>query len=86
MKSLAVVLLIFLVGCAPRPPYEELVAEAELTGDWSEVEKYKRMNRNMNRIEDEEACDDGFALVCRTKSARSDCACVKPEKYSIFNE
>ena len=86
MKSLTVVLLILLMGCTARPPLEELVAEAELSGDWSRVEQYKRMNKSMNRVDGEDACANGFVLLCRTKSQQSECACVKQEKYSIFND
>ena len=86
MKPLLVVLLFFLVSCAARPPLEELVAEAEVTGDWSAVERYKRMNKSMNRIDGEEECANGFTLLCRTKSQQSECACVKQDKYSIFND
>ncbi len=86
MKSLAVVLLFLLIGCAARPPLEELVAEAELTGDWSAVEQYKRMNKNMNRIDGDPVCKNGLILKCRTKGKLDDCACVVQDKYSIFNE
>ena len=86
MKSLAVVLLFLLIGCAARPPLEELVAEAEMTGDWSAVERYKRMNRSMNRVDGDPVCENGFSLLCREKAEREDCACVKQDKYSIFNE
>jgi hypothetical protein len=79
MKLIAVVLLFFLIGCAPRPPYEELVANAELTNDWSEVEKYKRMNKSMRRVDvDADHCKNGHILVCHTESGNEFCGCVSP--------
>jgi len=84
-----VLLLILLIGCAARPPYEELVAEAELTGDWSAVNQYNRMNKSMNRVDGSPACKSGYVLICRTKSELSgqeDCGCVSPQKNSIFND
>ena len=73
-----VLLLFFVIGCAARPPFEELVAEAEMTGDWSKVEQYKRMNKSMNYVDGESACKNGHVLVCHKKSEHEECGCVSP--------
>ena len=77
-NKLVVLALIFLVGCAARQPYEELVAEAELTGDWSAVQKYRRMNKSMNFVDGTDLCKNGHVLVCHEKTEGEECGCVSP--------
>ncbi len=43
MKCMGVLLLSFLIGCAPVATLEELEAQAYVSGDWSEVEKRERI-------------------------------------------
>jgi len=71
-------LLMVIVGCAARTPIEELQAEAEITGDWSAVQQHQRMDRRMNRVQGEEACNNGYVLACFTKGEREECGCVSP--------
>ncbi len=56
----------------------ELEEEAEVTGDWTAVEKRKQMDRRMNRVQLEPPCPYGKALTCRTEGAREVCGCVSP--------
>ena len=78
MKILIVVALCLLAGCAARTPLAELEEEALMTGDWSAVEKHKKMDRKMNRVQLEPECPHGHTLTCHTKGAREVCGCVSP--------
>ena len=79
IRNIIIVVVLFLVvGCAARPPYEELVVEAEQTGDWSAVKQYERMNKSMNRIDGETKCNNGYIFVCHTEGDREECGCVSP--------
>ncbi len=39
MKILGILAVLMLFGCAPYQTLDELVAEAEVTGDWTKVDK-----------------------------------------------
>lgn len=75
---LSLLLLVALVGCTARPPYDDLVAEAEQTGDWSAVRKYERMNKKMGVVDGNSQCKNGYVFVCGKKSATEECGCVSP--------
>lgn len=77
-KLLVAIWLFLLVGCAARVPLAELEAEAEMTGDWSAVERHKRMDRKMNRVQGEPDCPSGHVLACQTKGSNEECGCVSP--------
>lgn len=78
MRILGVMVLFLLVGCATRTPLAELEAKAEITGDWTAVEKHKKMDRRMNRVTLEPVCPRGGVFVCHTKGEREECGCVSP--------
>ena len=56
----------------------ELEKEAEITGDWTAVEKRKQMDRKMGRVRLESDCPSGHILTCATEGAREVCGCVSP--------
>lgn len=72
----ALLALLTMTGCASRPTLAELEKEALQTGDWSEVDKRKRMDRKMGRHIPGDECPNGEALYCETKGEREDCSCV----------
>jgi len=82
MKTLAIVALIFLVGCAGRPTLEQLEAEASTTGDWTEVEQRERMIERM-RVQTEPECKEGYFYYCRVKGAQEICSC-EPTRDAQF--
>jgi hypothetical protein len=71
-------LVVVLAGCTTRPTLAELEEEAEITGDWSAVQQYRRMDKSMNRVNGDNYCKNGYILVCRTKAEREECGCVSP--------
>lgn len=78
MRLLATILLFLVVGCAARQPLEELEAQAAITGDWSAVDRYKLIEKKMNRVQTQPVCRNGGVLVCHTKGEREECGCVSP--------
>ena len=78
MRILGVMVLCLLVGCVARTPLAELEEEAEITGDWSAVQKHKKMDKKMNRVRLEPDCPRGDAWVCYKKGERENCGCVSP--------
>ena len=78
MRILGVMVLCLLVGCVTRIPMAELEKEAEITADWTAVEKRKQMDRKMNRVQLEPECPHGHILTCRTEGPREICGCVSP--------
>ena len=74
MKTLAMLMVIVLAGCASKPTFTELEDQALATGDWSEVEaREKGMNR-LRRTTGEE-CPDGAAKVCVDNGGTPYCQC-----------
>ncbi len=80
MKILIVVALCLLAGCAARTPLAELEEEALMTGDWSAVEKHKKMDRKLNRVLSELQCPNGLALFCHAQGEKEICDCVSPRE------
>ncbi len=78
----AVVLL--LAGCASRPTLEELEAEAAITGDFSRIERYNKVDRAMNKVDANPVCKNGYVLVCHTKAERENCSCNSPLNRRVF--
>ena len=74
MKTLAIVALIFLVGCAGRPTLQQLEAEASVSGDWTAVEKRERMAERMSARTGIE-CANGLTYICHKEASRNDCSC-----------
>ena len=84
MKTLGIVVLILLVGCAGRPTIEQLEAEASTTGDWTEVEQRERMMERI-RVKTESECKEGYYYYCRVKGAQEICSC-EPTRHAGFYE
>ena len=76
ISLLTLALAVGIAGCASRPSMEELESEAMRTGDWSEVEQRKRMDRQMGRVDSDSQCPSGESLLCRQKGEREECECV----------
>ena len=75
MKALIVLTALVAVGCAPTPSLEELEAEAQVSGDWTEVERYERMlarreARNMS-------CPTGQLRYCEEYIGGERCTCAR---------
>lgn len=81
---LATAVLLVLAGCASRPSLEELEAEAAITGDFSRVERYNRVDRAMNKTDPNPVCKNGYVLVCHTKSELENCNCNSPLNRRVF--
>ena len=78
MRILGVMVLFLLVSCAARTPLAELEEEAEMTGDWTAVQRHKKMDRAMNRVQPENECPRGDAWICHNKGELKTCGCVSP--------
>ena len=79
MRTLIVLTALLAVGCAPTPSLKELEAEAEVTGDWTEVERYERMlarreARNMP------SCRSGEVRYCEDYIGGERCACADGDR------
>ncbi len=83
MKTLAIVALIFLVGCAGRPTTEQLEAEASVSGDWTAVKNRERMIERM-RVQTEPECPDGQYLHCRIKAEQQICSCEPTRHAGLY--
>ena len=68
--------LLLVAGCASRPTMEELEKEAQATGDWTAVQQRRAMDRKMGRVDPNQVCAAGYALLCEQKGEREECACV----------
>jgi hypothetical protein len=75
MKTLGIVALIFLVGCAGRPSLEALEADATVTGDWTEVEKRERIRARSSSLFGKQ-CPGGLILLCEEHGSGRECECV----------
>jgi hypothetical protein len=84
MKLFAIIVICLLAGCAARKPLAQIEAEAEISGDYSGVERYKRIDRAMNRLTPDTVCKSGYVLYCTKKSETPTCTCVSPIDRSVF--
>ena len=78
MKIVGIMVLCLLVGCAARPPIDELEAEALKTGDWAAVEKREHIDKNWGVVNTDSVCHGEKVEICYKKSAQKECACVSP--------
>jgi len=78
MKALIVLTALIAVGCAPTPSLEELEAEAEVTGDWTEVERYERTlaRREARTL----SCPSGHIRFCEEYLGGERCTCVADDQ------
>ncbi len=84
MKGIIILTLIFLVGCAPMMPLEQLETQALLTGDWTAVEKRERViARRKARAGID--CPAGLIGYCETFVSQRRCTCISSTTHrSIF--
>lgn len=74
MKSLSVILLFILAGCATTTT-PELIEQARLTGDWSRVDK--RFSKEQSRITEQIlSCPKGTTNFCETSNGIESCSCI----------
>ncbi len=81
MKCMGLLLVCFLVGCAPVSTLEELEAQAYLTGNWSEVDKRERMIARRQVLRGP-SCPSGYISYCERHVGSQRCACVSREALS----
>ena len=72
-----------LLGCSTTAKLERLEAEAERTGDWSEVYKYQEILAKYEYAEGR-SCPDGSAIACNRRPGGQTCQCVS--KASLNRE
>lgn len=81
MKCMGLLLVCFLVGCAPVSTLEELEAQAYLTGNWSEVDKRERMIAR-RQARTGPSCPSGYISYCEKHVGDMRCACVSRESMT----
>jgi hypothetical protein len=75
MKSAVLVASVIFVGCAPRPPLEQLEDEALVTGDWAAVERREEMTKD--RLEAAgPSCSAGERKRCVEEQSGIQCYCL----------
>lgn len=83
IRYLAILAMIFAAGCAPAPTLEQLEARAEVSGDWSEVERYERMMaRRASRRGP--SCPAGKILYCEEEIGGERCACMPGDQMRVL--
>ena len=63
MKLLRVLAVFLLFACAPYQTLDELIAEAEVTGDWTKVDK-KLDRLAKNEAENSSKCPSNKTEIC----------------------
>lgn len=75
MKTIVVVILLFLGGCSTIVPMSELERQAMLTGDWSDVERRERiLQRRAERHGPD--CGVGKVSYCKDTATSRRCKCL----------
>jgi hypothetical protein len=74
MKTLGVLMIVVLAGCASKPTLTELEEQALATGDWTEVEAREKGMSRLRRSTEQE-CPDGAAKVCVDNGGTPYCQC-----------
>lgn len=77
MKHLGLVVLLgaSLVACAPAPTLDDLVYQANISGDWSAVEK-RELLVEKRRARQGLTCSQGQVAYCESRGASERCQCV----------
>ena len=76
MKVFGLLILLFVVGCAPMKSLEQLEADAMMTGDWSAVEERERaIARKTERQSTRLTCPSGYITFCQNYGQER-CGCV----------
>ncbi len=84
MKGIIILTLIYLVGCVPTVPLEQLETQALVTGDWTAVEQRERViARRKARAGID--CPAGLIGYCETFASQRRCTCISSKtSRSIF--
>ena len=83
IRYLAVLMMVFAVGCAPVPSLEELEAKAEITGDWTDVERYERMLARRD-VRSGLSCPAGKIRYCEEIIGGERCMCAPGEQMRVL--
>lgn len=84
MNTIGIVLVgMFLVACAPMPTLEQLEDQANLTGDWSQVEKRERAMQRRQAPQSLK-CPDRYITFCVKKINTMKCSCVNRMAFERF--
>ncbi len=75
MKALLLLAVIFLTGCVSMPTFEELEAQAFLSGDWSAVEKREKLIAKRDLLRGPQ-CPAGTMAYCEQRYSKKRCGCV----------
>jgi len=76
MKTICVLVLCFLAGCAGRTTFEELEDEAIESGNWSKVEERERLMQRQDKKLGPE-CPSGLTTRCYEVGLSVSCDCVR---------
>lgn len=69
MRLLGILALLVLFGCTPYQTMDELMAEAEVTGDWTRVdERTQRLDRE--EAENQSSCPSDRTEICKDGRCR----------------
>ncbi len=80
MKCMGLLLLSFLIGCAPVTTLEELEAQAYVSGDWSEVDKRERMIARRDARRGPTCAGNAVAVCERRVGSQRRCSCVSRDQ------
>ena len=87
MKHLGLVVLLgaCLLACTSAPTLDELVYQANLSGDWSAVEQHERLvDKRRSRLG--ASCPQGQLAYCEPRAASKRCECVSGDNVrSVFS-
>jgi len=81
MKTLSILLIFALVGCAGQKTLEELEYEALISGDWTEVEKREQLLARKGEKEGQD-CPEGLTNICFEQGMKVSCDCLRPRPPS----
>ena len=76
--TINILMMLLLSGCAPST--QALVEQAQISGDWTLVDKrYDAIERR--EIEKKQFCPDGTRLWCSKDLRKETCSCVKDTDF-----
>ncbi len=81
MKLILISVLLILAGCASGPTFEELQAEALITGDWSEVERREALKERRRQRQGPQ-CPSGYFSYCTQQLSLMRCTCVASNAFA----
>ena len=78
MKLLKLTAVLLLFGCAPST--SALVENAQITGDWSLVDK-RDAAMDRREIANEPGCRKGSTMLCVRRLGHEDCRCIADSQF-----